>query len=631
MRPADKKYKDALPGDTINKIRNILNDMDILTVEDWSDSSVEDCYSLRVTIDGTNLGTNGKGTTRAYALASAYAELMERLQNQLVYSGKTDRELKEHGGFYAAPDEKYLSVGDIVENDEPWTDVFSSMTSYESPPENETSDDPLAFLHAKAKEWFPEMFGNETREDMIRKWAKTNFLRDDGKFVGIPFYSVREERLTHIPLQIMQAAYGSNGMVAGNTPEEALVQGISEIFERYVCTEQFIRRKIIPPDIPTQYLRKYPYVFKTIRDIENSGPYRIIMKDCSLGMGFPVAGSVFIDYEHQTHMVKFGAHPDFEIAMERTLTETFQGRGLKKSETFPEFYYDDEIPANPLNIRNIITTGDGLFPSGFFSGNPDYEFTPPKETARDNREMLREMIALLFARGHDVLVRDVSFLDFPAFHVIVPGFSETEDVGSLRVREMLQFGEVRETVRKMDESSPEAFEKIIPFIRYLRGTAKANSLPAVFGLPIGESFPKYDGSLAFLLVLACYKSGRLEHAGREISDLINEKKADSAYLRCMRDYMAAKKAGRNGGETETLLNTFYSRDVVAKVISQLENTDEIFAHFYHRPNCWDCMNCEGGHACFYPNIEKILRKLKDRYAGNLTDQLANKNFFRDIL
>lgn len=632
MKAADKKYKDATPIETMNKIRNILHSLDVLTVENWLDSSVEDCYSLRVSVDGTSLGTNGKGTTQAYALASAYAELMERLQNQLIYNGTRSDKLKSHAGFHYVPDEKYLSFEEIVKNNEPWMDLFKSRVSVKDYAVEVSEDDPLSFFHAKAKEWFPDRFKDENHHDIIKRWAELNPPETGGKFACIPFYSVKEQRVTYIPYQILMAAYGSNGMASGNTPEEALVQAVSEIFERHVCIQQSVMQKISHPDIPGSYLKKYPYVCKTIENIEKAGPYRVIMKDCSLGKGFPVAGSIFADYEHQTHMVKFGAHPDFEIALERTLTETFQGRDLTKQDSFSEFFYDEEIPTTSVNLQNIITTGNGFFPVEFFSRNPTYEFMPPKEwETGGNREMLRDLLNLLLDQGHDILVRDVSFLGFPAFYVIVPHFSEIFDSDFVRIRELLHLRKVRDTLRNLDSASLEAFEEMIPFVNYKRRSTFENSLSLMFGLPLKESFPKYDGSLGMLLALACYKTGKLEDACAEISDLMNRKKADSAYLKCIRDYMSAKKAGKSIKEMEMLLNTFYSEDVVKKVILQFNNNGSMFDHFYHRPNCWDCANCVSRSACFYPDNERVLMKLKERYAENPTDQLGNKMFFNSIL
>ncbi len=75
------RYKECNPRDTIHKIRNILHDLGILTAEIWQQNNVNGYHSLNMPIVGTNLFTNGKGTSQEYALASAYAEMVERLQN----------------------------------------------------------------------------------------------------------------------------------------------------------------------------------------------------------------------------------------------------------------------------------------------------------------------------------------------------------------------------------------------------------------------------------------------------------------------------------------------------------------------------------------------------------------------
>ena len=78
LRDAD--FKDEKPVATVCRIKQILQALGIETREQWFDSSVPYCYSLRVSVVGTTFGVNGKGLTREFALASGYGELMERLQ-----------------------------------------------------------------------------------------------------------------------------------------------------------------------------------------------------------------------------------------------------------------------------------------------------------------------------------------------------------------------------------------------------------------------------------------------------------------------------------------------------------------------------------------------------------------------
>ena len=67
-----------------------------------------------MTIHSTQLGTNGKGTDRNYALTSGYAELMERIQNNILYIGEMSEEDKQYGGFIHFPDQKLVSFEKIM-------------------------------------------------------------------------------------------------------------------------------------------------------------------------------------------------------------------------------------------------------------------------------------------------------------------------------------------------------------------------------------------------------------------------------------------------------------------------------------------------------------------------------------
>ena len=83
-----KKYKKCAPGETVNSIRRILCGYNILLKEDYRE--LYDFHSCRLTLSDPNLesfniGTNGKGRSFEYAMASGYAEFMERLQNRVLF------------------------------------------------------------------------------------------------------------------------------------------------------------------------------------------------------------------------------------------------------------------------------------------------------------------------------------------------------------------------------------------------------------------------------------------------------------------------------------------------------------------------------------------------------------------
>ena len=81
-----KTHKDKLPQNTINEIRNILSDLGFFVYESEWHSFTDNCHSVRLGNDELQCFTNGKGISKQYALASAYAEFMERLQGNLLIS-----------------------------------------------------------------------------------------------------------------------------------------------------------------------------------------------------------------------------------------------------------------------------------------------------------------------------------------------------------------------------------------------------------------------------------------------------------------------------------------------------------------------------------------------------------------
>ncbi len=57
---------------------------------------------------------------------------------------------------------------------------------------------------------------------------------DERGIVALPYVRQSDQKTIYIPQAIINNLYVSNGMSAGNTQNEARVQGLSEVFERYV-------------------------------------------------------------------------------------------------------------------------------------------------------------------------------------------------------------------------------------------------------------------------------------------------------------------------------------------------------------------------------------------------------------
>jgi len=127
-----KEYKANSPEETIFKIREILMQIGIFVFEEYTTVNHQNLFSSKIRIGNDklwdlNIGTNGKGFSIKFSLASAYGEFIERLQNNVLfkdeflffasrYSGNSfpfkDLELD----FIEYPDEVLFSVEDTLSN-----------------------------------------------------------------------------------------------------------------------------------------------------------------------------------------------------------------------------------------------------------------------------------------------------------------------------------------------------------------------------------------------------------------------------------------------------------------------------------------------------------------------------------
>ncbi len=189
---------------------------------------------------------------------------------------------------------------------------------------------------------------------------------------GLPFTRQSDQQTVYIPMNIVGNLYVSNGMSAGNTRNEARVQGLSEVFERHI-KNRIIAESISLPEIPQEVLARYPGVVESIATLEAEG-FPIFAYDASLGGKYPVICVVLFNPANGTCFASFGAHPDFGVALERTVTELLQGRGLKDLDVFTPPTFDDEEVAEHANLETHFIDSSGLISWDMFKQDADYPF-----------------------------------------------------------------------------------------------------------------------------------------------------------------------------------------------------------------------------------------------------------------
>ena len=308
----DTHYKDRLPKETIQIIENFFNkkNLQLSLIQDIkSEGNTYSCHYELLFHNKRILTSNGKGITQELSQASAYAEMYERFcgateninGNFINYKKYQEKNLKKYN-YHISNQEKLMTSEDI-KNDIYINNSFISHIA--------TTDEEMS-----------QIIENYLGKELYAiKYNSLNPKVEDKYFNSFFISSV----------------VGTNGFAAGNTLEEALVQGISEIFERYVLEEFFKRPQFIYYYLNPNNLSSY--LQDIINSIENQG-YKIKIYDLSYNFNMPVCVAIIQDVKNHDYFFCFGASPIIDIAIERTLTEVYQGRKIlinKNSTIHPSF------------------------------------------------------------------------------------------------------------------------------------------------------------------------------------------------------------------------------------------------------------------------------------------------------
>ncbi len=314
----------------------------------------------------------GKGKSKSLAVASAYAEFMERLQcfSPLFF--------KRNGSIILEPvfhDSKCITIDEVSYN---CTTILKDICP--------------------------------------------SYKRHMNKYVDcLPFYDIFEGKTTYLPYNLLLYSTSSNGMCAGNTLEEALCQGISEIFERYIIRELFFGRIHSLPTLSIDALELNPDgIVRTISYLQNKD-YRVIIKDCTIGGKIPVLGVAILNEKTRTFNIKFGADPFLEIALERCITELFQCRDNLPYviDDFVDLKTDIDCPYE--NTQAFLS----YFLSHGGRSNFKDAFVAPYLS---NIDCLRKLLEQVNYFGESVYVRDFSFLGFPSYFIFITNMSKLETI-----------------------------------------------------------------------------------------------------------------------------------------------------------------------------------------------------------
>ena len=346
--------------------------------------------------------TNGKGATKESALASALGEFIERLNCNFFYNDQFWGEELANADFVHYPNERWFQPGP---NDEL--------------PEGLLDEHCLAIYNPDG-----ELRGSHLYD--------TNSGNIERGICSIPYVRQSDGEEVYFPSNLIENLFLSNGMSAGNTLVEAQVQCLSEIFERAVKRE-IIEGEIALPDVPHEVLAKYPSILAGIQALEEQG-FPVLVKDASLGGQFPVINVTLMNPRTGGVFASFGAHPNFEVALERTLTELLQGRSFEGLNDLARPTFSSHAVTEPNNSVEHFIDSSGVVSWRFFSAKADYDFVEWDFTDGGNNSNAQEaelLFGLLEDMGKEVYMAVFEHLGATACRILVPDYSEVYPIDDL--------------------------------------------------------------------------------------------------------------------------------------------------------------------------------------------------------
>lgn len=374
--------------------------------------------------------TNGKGATKESALASALGEFIERLNCNFFYNDQFWGEEIANAEFVHYPNEKWFKPGPNGELPKEILDEYC-LEIYD--PED-------------------ELLGTHLYD--------TNSGNTERGICSLPFVRRSDGETVYFPSNLIENLYLSNGMSAGNTLAEAQVQCLSEIFERAVKRE-IIQEEICLPDVPQEVLAKYPSIVAGIQALEEQG-FPVLVKDASLGGQFPVMCVTLMNPRTGGVFASFGAHPNFKVALERSLTELLQGRSFEGLNDLPQPTFSTNAVTEPNNYVEHFIDSSGVVSWRFFSAQADHEFVEWDFTNSgqySNVEEAEALFAILEEMGKESYMAIYEHLGATACRILVPDYSEVylvEDLIWDNTNKALLYREDILNLHRLDDAQLEA-------------------------------------------------------------------------------------------------------------------------------------------------------------------------------
>ena len=470
--------KDLPLEQTITNMTSLLADLGMkIEISSWR-NIVPNVWSLHIRDAASPMCfTNGKGATKESALCSALGEFIERLNCNFFYNDQFFGQDIATSEFVHYPNEKWFT---LTEDDSLPEGILDDYTREIYDPEDELRGSHL---------------------------IDTNSGNTERGICSIPYIRQSDGETVYFPSNLIENLFLSNGMSAGNNVNEAKVQCLSEIFERAV-KRQIIEQEIVLPDVPQEVINKYPTIVEGIKALEAQG-FPIVVKDASLGGQFPVMCVTLMNPKTGGVFASFGAHPSFEAALERSLTELLQGRSFEGLNDVPKPTFNSMEVSEPENFVEHFIDSTGVISWHFFSAKHDHEFCE-WDFSGTNEEESDLLFGILKTLGKESYIAEFTDLG-SACRILVPDYSEVYPVDDLVWDNTNKALAYREDILNLHSLSDDALASLVERLEESQ-IDNYTDIPTLIGIVFDENTAWGQLTVVELKILIYLALGALDEA-----------------------------------------------------------------------------------------------------------------------
>lgn len=363
--------------------------------------------------------------------------------------------------------------------------------------------------------------------------------------------------------------------------------------------------------------------------IEKKG-YEIIIKDCSLGKGLPVYGTIIID--KQNHLYNFKLGSDFVpyIAVDRCLNEVYQS--TKGFIGLPINFACNNNKKNEIsqevidsNYHKILESSSGIWPLSILSPIPSYEYTGENPNwGLSNDDDLKYCFNIIKQLGFNIYIRNNSITGFPTYYIIIPGMNQVL-FSRKAYEEKFKYGILRymKSYPQLVNMSPDDAKNLAKGIESrLEGGYTIDITHDYFLFNTDECILNLN--INIFLCLLFYFAEDYVNAKKHIDTYIKHKSVKNQYLTAFSDYIQFAKIEKIPlNDVKFIMSQIHGKKLASEVISDLSSPQKIL-QYYDLPTCFKCESCKIEKNCQYFKILKIEKKINEM-------SIKNKISFKQIL